>query len=73
MTWRQIASAPRDGTEFLAFGPQGYTVGFFRFDAHRKKRYFAVCYGTTWAGGSMFKATHWAPLPEPPTEDPIHE
>lgn len=61
MNWMPIETAPRDGTRILMFRygwAESMAVGYW---------------DSTWSafcpvGGSFFQgATHWMPLPEPPT------
>ena len=51
---------PDDGADVMGFALPDYT---------NLARYDAVD-GRFWClGGGWFKATHWMPLPEPPTDD----
>lgn len=59
--WQPIETAPKDGTDFLAFVPFRKThhvmVGAFVPSGHF----------SSWPGRWDYKPTHWQPLPEPPT------
>lgn len=62
MTWRDISTAPRDGTEVLVAMPSGaLTVARWQVD----RRYTA---GGVWyhAPFALPQPTHWMPLPDPP-------
>lgn len=59
--WQPIETAPRDGTWFLAYSPDGITLGVARW------------HGGGWADSSdpyddchEWRLTHWQPLPTPP-------
>lgn len=64
--WFPIATAPRDGTEYIATDwksfrnenhPRGYFAGYW------------TLIGNDWRGSAHndgFKATHWTPLPVKP-------
>src|SRR4051812_17561165 len=75
--WQPIETAPRDGTWFVimrADEPDSYEAGCF--DPHYWDEYVPAGGGLyrkerkqvgDWRGFSNFhRATHWAPLPEPP-------
>jgi hypothetical protein len=67
--WRDISSAPKDGTECLFYGPYAaYT--------NRRGGYHEI--GTYWQGKWTVafmhengEPTHWMPLPSPPAGDAI--
>ena len=64
--WRDIASAPKDGTRFLTFDDYyGVRMGraFIRAD-HDDWLSYVDCNGNSSKGG--IRATHWQPLPAPP-------
>jgi hypothetical protein len=61
--WRDISTAPKDGTKFLALGETGYSVAFYRYEEWRKKRYFTVAHGEFYQSGAKFKPIYWMPLP----------
>lgn len=74
MEWRPIESAPRDGTEFLAFEagegapdiwPNMMAVGFIQKIGEHEYFYVAHYAGHE-AEFMIEKPTHWMPLPEPP-------
>ena len=58
--WQLIETAPRDGTEFLAWDGSGYHVVY----SHE----FELSNGNhAWFNGDVYvKPTHWQPLPDPP-------
>ena len=74
MCWRDIKDAPRDGTEFLAYGFYIYPG-----DKTRTEYYRVACYDNS--DGDEFPwqdeecghpdgfFTHYMPLPEPPKGD----
>lgn len=70
--WRPIETAPRDGSEILLADWDCVVAGFYHDGSE--------CYGHRGGAGffcsddrgnllcaSNFGATHWMPLPEPPT------
>lgn len=64
--WREIATAPKDGTRFLTFDDYyGVRMGraFIRAD-HDDWLSYVDCNGNSSKGG--IRATHWQPLPTPP-------
>lgn len=64
--WREIESAPKDGTRFLTFDDHyGVRMGraFIRAD-HDDWLSYVDCNGNSSKGG--IRATHWQPLPTPP-------
>ena len=63
--WQPIETAPRDGTVFLA-GRFGGDIG--SITVARQKRGWSGW--QTVPGDWPFVATHWQPLPEPPTIPP---
>ena len=63
--WRDIETAPKDGTVFL-----GYKLGQFR-ECYKVPRDDCDmwCFGGTSGADDLFpniKPTHWMPLPKPP-------
>lgn len=68
--WRDISSAPRDGTEILVYFPLD------GLNKHWARRVPVVWTGSEWAhtgrsGGysHAYQPTHWQPLPPPPTAE----
>lgn len=77
--WQPIETAPRDGSWFVIYIPHGgdgsFEVGCFEplmhevyvpaeKDLYRKERQSIF----DWTGfNNMHAATHWMPLPEPPS------
>lgn len=76
MKWQPIETAPKDGTEIIAwgirFGSWGYTedrkcwtgVKWDRGNWERPGNWFETRATPQYSAG--FKPTHWMPLPEPP-------
>ncbi len=63
--WRPIESAPKDGTEFLAYR-NGRIAECYRVQRDDCEMY---CFGGTSASVGLFphsKPTHWMPLPPAP-------
>jgi hypothetical protein len=54
--WRDIATAPRDGTDVLVC------------DDETGERHVSYWTGDCWSGRNRFKPTHWMPLPPAPTD-----
>ncbi len=54
--WRDIATAPRDGTDVLVC------------DDETGERHVSYWTGDCWSGRNRFKPTHWMPLPTAPTD-----
>jgi len=63
--WQPIATAPKDGTNFLAVS---YASSVFL--AHWANGVVDSCSYDNDCGYSSRFATHWMPLPEPPKADP---
>jgi hypothetical protein len=61
-TWRNIKTAPKDGTEFLAYGDQGFNV--VRFGGTSDGPHYSE--GFIGLEGWHVEVTHWMPLPEEP-------
>ena len=66
MTWQLIASAPKDKVILLGYEPH------WRLDCERRVFEGLWCdRQRTWTSVNRFvihsNATHWQPLPEPPT------
>ena len=78
MEWMEIDSAPKDGTEFQAWIKSEYREDDFGFWEPRCRFnedgalgiWRRVDYdGEGWDYGLIhLRATHWMPLPQPPTE-----
>lgn len=68
-----IATAPKDGTFILLFGPSGYVTTPFRCEVGRWIDYGATARWMTHANDNFTdggeEPTHWLPLPKRP-EDP---
>jgi len=66
--WRDISTAPKDGSEFLAVdatvGNQEPSVTRFNDDGWRTSAWGEGMYADAW----WKSPTHWMPLPAPPTE-----
>jgi hypothetical protein len=63
-TWYDISSAPKEGTDILAWnGNSHHIVSSHGFD-HDEKR------GHAWFNGDVYinGITHWMPLPPPPPQ-----
>lgn len=58
--WLLIKTAPRDGTNFLAYNERQPTL-FFQAWWSEANGYFRAT-----GGQELFQFTHWMPLPEPP-------
>lgn len=64
--WRDIATAPEDGSRFLATNGELVSVSYSDCDPTFaeflcEKKIFGVEHDVWWPA-----ATHWMPLPEPP-------
>lgn len=63
--WMPIATAPKDETPFLVWRKSNNTVcQVQRFDSFGRDDQVIEPYS-----GKFWTATHWMPLPPPPTED----
>lgn len=59
--WRDIASAPKDGSDILAYLPN--------FDCRSVVHWARINNSGHWYDGwHVVNPTHWQPLPEPPKE-----
>ena len=63
-----IATAPRDGTFVLLFGPSGYGSTPFRCEVGRYVEKGWRTHANDWFTDGGAKPTHWMPLPEVPCE-----
>lgn len=64
--WRDIDTAPKDGTEILLYGrchPRGSTS---RYACDANVGWRSEGAWRTRVGGEVCDATHWMPLPAPP-------
>lgn len=63
-TWLPIETAPRDGDQFLAYGPElGWQVVDYDPSEKHPDWVWAVMDGATYHRDGF---THWMPLPDPP-------
>ena len=73
MEWQPIETAPKDGTDVLAWA-DGVVIVSFRMDDNDRT---GNHYGNMWLDNSYddfscglasvpYEPTHWMPLPEPP-------
>lgn len=67
--WQPIETAPMDGTEVILFYPDytddGFvTAGYF----HRATSDYESYWYADLVNGGASEATHWQPLPPPPTK-----
>ena len=82
MNWQPIETAPRDGTEFLGYGPPPDDESVYIVQTRwrdyapesQSGRLFALGEGPRGKFelvirnfAHRWKPTHWMPLPEPPT------
>ncbi len=58
--WQPIETAPKDGGLFLVWDGQTYNIVWYDFNGYFKDG--DGCYDTEFA-------THWMPLPAPPTKE----
>jgi len=73
-----IATAPKDGTYIVLFGPGGYRSTLLRCQVCRyDEEYRPLQPWKTYSGGSFMDdgagPTHWMPLPEIPKRVLLHE
>lgn len=73
MEWQPIETAPRDGTTILITfkridGKWLIQAGFFKERSDGSVGWALYQVGRHWWSISNFEATHWMPLPDPPTE-----
>jgi hypothetical protein len=67
--WQPIETAPKDGTHFLAVGPDGEIGIVSRHDHGGEKRnpkHHYECWVTDFNSAKGLPPTHWMPLPEAP-------
>ena len=73
--WQPIETAPRDGTEFLAYGPEINDDGDDDGDEFIQEYDELICiacwrsHSGEWVSDGMviYHLTHWMPLPAPPS------
>lgn len=69
--WKPIETAPRDGSSvlllsdyvFVEDGPNAIWMGYW--PVNDKKQW---CFLSSWDCEPLTEATHWMPLPEPPSD-----
>ena len=68
MKWQPIETAPRDGTEFLAFKPSSFgpIIVVCEWLDEDHPDYDGETPHVTWDFSGFWDATHWMPLPQPP-------
>lgn len=64
MTWQPIATAPRDGTPFIAAVPFG--GGEWEISKMMWEEFRHAFIDATYSPFDETQPTHWMPLPEPP-------
>lgn len=66
--WRDIATAPTDGTKVLVYVPTAPAKPLLPLDGPFVAKYFAATPETGWwsANGLQIRPTHWVELPESP-------
>lgn len=64
--WRDIASAPKDGSKFLAWHPDGY-ADFFHWQSHANVGWRDNFIQVYREGAGP---THWMPIPAAPSASP---
>lgn len=62
-SWRDISTAPRDGTEIIVYGVCKFEGAYMITAAYREDKGMFMC-GCKTVGHSLL--THWQPLPQPP-------
>ena len=69
MSWQTIETAPKDGTAILIYAPKAY-FGDGVYLAWWGGEYWLYCTeGATDYPYSDSSATHWMPIPSPPSKD----
>jgi len=63
-TWRDISTAPRDGTHLWLFGPEGQYEGYWEYSEWSPIRLSS--HGCGCCGRGDDPPTHWQPLPAAP-------
>lgn len=66
--WQPIATAPRDGTEVLLWGACRPRNSGTRYAGDANVGWWSVYGWHTRVAGEVCMATHWQPLPAPPTD-----
>ena len=76
MEWQPIETAPKDGTFYIAWSSDFGPVVCNQPDGRYPGRWVRVRTAKLWAGVSDYcaeRATHWMPLPPPPTAESPQE
>ena len=72
MEWKPIETAPKDDTRILIYdGTDVVVVRWEETSDHDKDRGWPD--GWYDAGTFLYAATHWMPLPEPPTKEVLDD
>lgn len=66
--WRPIETAPKDGTQILAWAPDFYP-GFYGVAEWAEKQDWRPETVAGWFWNYATRPTHWMPLPTPPQAD----
>ena len=63
-TWQKIATAPKDGTKFVAYDPMADAAVIIRWQGGDFPGQWVI----TWTGEPNPDCTYWLPLPPLPDE-----
>jgi len=64
MKWLPIDTAPKDGTEILAYGSGAYAVLAWGYTSFQLVHIGGYAEDSDW----IVNPTHWIPLPKPPDD-----
>ena len=68
MKWQPIETAPKDGTDILAFRPRPKRSSTVHGIISVRWSWLSDKWVSNWANKDVGQITHWMPLPEPPTD-----
>lgn len=68
MDWQPIETAPKDGTQILAYAEGSRGLNYFSVAEWATAKDYAPRSVADWFWAYAIRPTHWMPLPAPPSE-----
>jgi len=70
MIWHPIETAPKDGTQILAYARDEYGINYYGVAEWAEARDWMPRSVAGWFWTYAIRPTHWMPLPDPPGDEP---